>query len=49
MPIFNRNKKSVRTTLQLVFFFLIITSFLAYISYFVYSESKKIQIQAFET
>ena len=49
MHIFNRNKKSVRTTLQLVFFFLIITSFLAYISYFVYSESKKIQIQAFET
>jgi len=49
MPIFNRSKKSVQTTLQLVFFFLIVTSFLAYISYFVYSESKKIQIQAFET
>ncbi len=49
MQIFNRNKKSVRTTLQLVFFFLIVASFLAYISYFIISESKKIKTQAFET
>ncbi len=44
-----RNKKSVQTTLQLVFFFLILAIFLAYISYFIVSESKKIKTQAFET
>ncbi len=51
MSFFNRSgkKRSVRTTLQYVFFFLISVIFLAYISYFVVSESKKIQSQAFES
>lgn len=44
-----RNKRSVQTTLQLVFFFLTATMFLAYISYFIVSESRKIKTQAFET
>ncbi len=44
-----KNKKSVQTTLQLVFFLLITVVFLAYISYFIISESRKIKTQAFDT
>ena len=44
-----RNKKSVQTTLQLVFFFLTFIIFGAYISYFLSSESRKIKTQAFNT
>ena len=43
-----RKKRSVQTTLQRVFFFLIFAIFLAYISYFIVSESGKIKSQAFE-
>lgn len=46
---FGQKKKSVQTTLQLVFFFLIVAIFGAYISYFIVSQSKKIKTQAFET
>lgn len=55
MSIFNRvkimgnGKKSVQTTLQFVFFLLITVVFLAYISYFIVSESRKIKTQAFDT
>ena len=50
MLIFNRMKKkrSVQTTLQYVFFMLISVIFLAYISYFVISESGKIKREAFD-
>ena len=44
-----RSKKSVQTTLQLVFFLLVTVVFLVYISYFIISESRKIKTQAFET
>ncbi len=44
-----RRKKSVRNTLQYVFFLLITVIFLVYISYFIVSESRKIKTQAFET
>lgn len=43
-----KNKRSVQTTLQYVFFLLITLIFLAYISYFVISESRKIKSGAFE-
>lgn len=44
-----KSKKSVRTTLQFVFFLLVTVVFLVYISYFIISESRKIKTQAFET
>lgn len=44
-----KSKKSVRTTLQFVFFLLVTAVFLVYISYFIISESRKIKTQAFET
>ena len=44
-----RIKKSVQTTLQLVFFLLTVIIFGAYISYFLISESQKIKKQAFNT
>ncbi|MBQ7581964.1 MAG: sensor histidine kinase, partial [Lachnospiraceae bacterium] len=44
-----RSKRSVQTTLQLVFFLLVTVVFLVYISYFVISESHKIKTQAFES
>ena len=44
-----RSKKSVRNTLQLVFFLLVTVVFLVYISYFVLSESHRIKNRAFET
>ncbi|MBR3634654.1 MAG: histidine kinase [Lachnospiraceae bacterium] len=44
-----KSKKSVRTTLQFVFFLLVTVVFLVYISYFIISESWKIKTQAFET
>ena len=43
-----KSKKSVRTTLQFVFFLLVTVVFLVYISYFIISESRKIKTQAFE-
>ncbi|MCR5735087.1 MAG: histidine kinase [Lachnospiraceae bacterium] len=46
---FGKKKKSVQTTLQLVFFLLISVVFLAYISYFILSESGKIKTRAFDT
>lgn len=46
---FSRNKKSVQTTLQLVFFLLITAIFGAYISYYIVTESRKIKTQAFKT
>ena len=42
-------KKSVQRTLQYVFFLIIIVIFLAYMGYFVFSESRKIKTRAFET
>ncbi len=44
-----RSKKSVQNALQLMFFLLVTVVFLAYISYFIISESRKIKTQAFET
>ncbi len=44
-----RSKRSVQTTLQLVFFLLVTVVFLVYISYFIISESHKIKTRAFET
>ena len=44
-----RNKISVQKTLQYVFFFLTVTIFGAYISYFFISESRTIKAQAFNT
>ncbi len=44
-----RNKKSVQTALQFMFFLLIIAVFLAYMSYFIFSESGNIKTRAFET
>ena len=44
-----KSKKSVRTTLQFVFFLLVTVVFLVYISYFIISESRKIKTRAFET
>ena len=51
MSIFNLMKKrrSVQTTLQYVFFLLVFVIFLAYISYFVISESGKIKREAFDS
>ncbi len=46
---FSRNKKSVQTTLQFVFFLLIVAVFIAYMGYFVISESGKIKTEAFDT
>ncbi|MCR4739933.1 MAG: histidine kinase [Lachnospiraceae bacterium] len=46
---FGRNKRSVQTTLMLVFFLLISVVFLAYISYFIISESNKIKTRAFDS
>ena len=43
-----KRKKSVQRTLQFVFFFIIIVVFLAYMGYFVISESRRIKIRAFE-
>ena len=40
-----RSKKSVQTTLQLVFFLLVTLVFLVYISYFIVSESRKIPVE----
>lgn len=42
-------KKSVQRTLQYVFFLIITVIFLAYMGYFVYSESRKITTEAFES
>ena len=44
-----RKKRSIQTTLQLVFFILIATIFLAYISYFIVSQSRKIKTMAFDS
>ena len=44
-----RSKKSVQNALQLMFFLLVTVVFLAYISYFIISESRKIKTKAFET
>lgn len=56
MSFFNRvgnmlrgSKRSVQTSLTLIFFLLITLVFLTYISYFILSESKKITTQAFDT
>lgn len=43
-----KKKKSVQTTLQTAFFLLIVIVFLAYITYFVVSESSKIKSRAFD-
>ena len=43
-----KKKRSVQTTLQYVFFLLIFVVFLAYIGYFVISESGKIKREAFD-
>ena len=50
MSFFNHThkKRSVQKTLQYVFFFLIFVIFLAYISYYAVSESRKIKSRAFE-
>ena len=44
-----RKKRSVQTTLQYVFFILTVTIFLAYISYFIVSQSRKIKTMAFDS
>lgn len=43
-----KKKRSVQTTLQFVFFLLTVVIFLAYITYFVVSQSKKIKREAFD-
>ncbi len=45
---FGKKKRSVQTTLQLAFFLLIVSVFLAYIVYFVVSESAGIKTRAFD-
>ena len=44
-----KKKRSVQTTLQFVFFLLTVVIFLAYIIYFVVSESNKIKREAFDS
>lgn len=46
---FGKKKRSVQTTLQLIFFLLIVAIFLAYISYFVISESSNIKNRAYDS
>lgn len=45
---FSKKKRSVQTTLQMAFFLLIVIVFLAYILYFVVSESSRIKTRAFD-
>lgn len=44
-----KKSRSVQATLQTAFFFMLIVIFLAYMSYFVITESKQIQQQAYNT
>lgn len=46
---FTKKKRSVQTTLQLAFFLLIVIVFVAYMIYFIISESSRIKTRAFDS